>query len=233
MIKAYEALSHIIFPSSCVGCQRELTISEQFLCLHCEDDLPLARFDSLRENAVVDLFFGRIPIEYGDVFCLFNKKGTVQRLLHYLKYMRQPEIGRYLGLFMGLQILTRPWEEPPDYLIPVPLHPRKKIIRGYNQADELAFGIQRVCESPVLYNMIRRQKNTSSQTKLNRWERYLNANESYEIENFENLPFRAHVAIIDDVITTGATIEGVGQAILAVRPDIRISVMAAALARNA
>ncbi len=201
--------------------------------MHCEEDLPRTRFESLKENPVTDLFFGKFPIEYGDAFCIFTKKGTVQKLLHHLKYMRQPDIGRYLGLFLGFQILCKPWHEPPDYLIPVPLHPRKKRVRGYNQAEELAYGVYRVCETPVLYNMIHRSSNQTSQTRLNRWDRYLNAQQSYEIRNYENLPLGAHVAIIDDVVTTGATIEACANALLSVRPDVRVSVMAVAIAKNA
>jgi ComF family protein len=223
---------HFIYPDVCVYCTRELTVSEQFLCMYCEEDLPLTRFTSTQKNAITDIFYGRIPLLYGDAFCYFRKQGAVQRLLHYLKYMHQPGIGYYLGMFMGFQMLTRPWYELPDYIVPVPLHPGKQRIRGYNQSEELAKGINRVCETPILYNILKRGENTQSQTRLSRWDRWKNVSREFHVENTEGLPPCAHILLLDDVITTGATMEACSAKLLVQRNDLRISVMSAALARE-
>ncbi|MCC5917907.1 MAG: ComF family protein [Cryomorphaceae bacterium] len=228
----FDALLHFIYPDVCVNCARTLTASEEFLCIYCEEDLPLTRFEKLEDNPVTHVFFGRVPLVYGDAFCYFKKQSAVQRLLHYLKYMRQPGIGRYLGLFMGLQILTKPWPEIPDYIIPVPLHPKKRRIRGYNQAEELAYGVSRVCDAPVLYNVVKRGTHTPSQTKLSRWDRWVNVSDTFYVENTEYLPPCAHILLVDDVITTGATLEACASKLLEVRNDIRISVFSAALAKG-
>lgn len=225
-----DALLHFIYPDVCVNCERTLTPSERYLCLFCEDELPRTRFRSMQNNPITDIFFGRIPLLYADAFCYFKKQSAVQRLMHQLKYKQQPGVGRYLGLYMGYQLVSRPLHEQPDYLIPVPIHPKKRAVRGYNQAEEIARGMHTVCEAPIPYQVLERSVNAPSQTKLHRWARWENAARSFQANHLLNLPPCAHIMLIDDVITTGATLEACAHVLLEHRPDLRISVMSAALA---
>ncbi|MCH8545974.1 MAG: ComF family protein [Cryomorphaceae bacterium] len=230
MQSALKALLHFIYPDICVQCERPLVSSEKYLCVYCEEDLPRTRFRSMQSNPVTDIFYGRVPLLYADAFCYFKKNSAVQRLMHQLKYKHQPGVGLYLGRYMGFQLLTRPWHELPDYLIPVPIHEKKRLVRGYNQAEEIARGIHMVCETPLTYNVLQRQSNTGSQTKLSRWDRWKNVETGFQAQFIDKLPPCAHVLLVDDVITTGATLEACAGVLLNHRPDLRISIMSAAIA---
>jgi len=228
----FNALIQFVYPDVCVNCKRALIPSERYLCLYCEDELPRTRFQSMQNNPVTDIFFGRIPLLYADAFCFFKKQSAVQQLMHQLKYKQQPGVGHYLGLYMGYQLVSRPMHEQPDYLVPVPIHPKKRAVRGYNQAEEIARGMQSVCEAPIPYQLLERTVNTPSQTKLQRWARWENAASSFHAKHIYNLPPCAHIMLVDDVITTGATLEACANVLLKNRPDLRISIMSAALASD-
>lgn len=190
-MKPLRALLQFIYPDVCVNCERALAPSERYLCLYCEEDLPRTRFQSMQSNPITDIFFGRIPLLYADAFCFFKKHSAVQRLMHQLKYKQQPGVGQYLGLYMGYQLLSRPLHEHPDYLVPVPIHPKKRAVRGYNQAEEIARGMQQICEAPVPYQLLERNANSTSQTKLRRWERWENASSSFHAREINKLPSNA------------------------------------------
>jgi len=206
-------LLSVFYPDLCLGCGVVLFKQEKHICLVCKINLPKTNFDFNDNNYLEKIFWGRISIEFASAFLYFSKHGLTQKLIHSLKYKNEPELGFYLGELFAHNILEKIKENPPDILTTVPLHPLKLKKRGYNQSDEIAKGLSKILNIEFNPNIIIRNKHTDTQTlkkRYNRWENTefaFDLNPEFSIEN-------KHVCIIDDVITTGATIEACGQEIL-------------------
>ncbi len=218
----------LFMPRLCSGCDNGLMPFERALCLECLSDLPLARFTAEAENPVAKRFSGRVELVAAAALVHFTSQGRVQRALHRLKYKGDHRVGHLLGRLMAEDMRESGRFAEVDAIIPVPLHPRKQRQRGYNQSAVLAAGMQEVWDMPILGHALKRAMVTTSQTRQGRWERWQNVRTAFRVEDPAQLRGR-HVLLVDDVVTTGATVEACATALLAV-PDVRLSFYAAAFA---
>jgi ComF family protein len=218
----------LFVPRICAGCDTPLLHAERCLCLACERDLPLTRFHDDPRNPVEQLFWGRVELQAASAYMRFSRDGKVQGMLHRLKYQHAEDVGRELGRLMARDLMTCERFATVDTYMAVPLHPRKQRRRGYNQSQVLVDGMCEVWPKPSVGNGIVRVVRTPSQTKRGRWDRWLNVKVAFHLPDPESLRDR-HVLLVDDVVTTGATIEGCVKALAPV-PGIRISLFTAAYA---
>ena len=203
----------LFFPNYCFGCNGGLVKGEEILCTHCLSELPQLDYFDSSDNPIVQRFIGRVPVKHGWALLKFHKAGIVQNLLHQLKYNNRPEVGERLGKIMGLKIVLHQFESEFDFLIPVPLHKNKKRARGYNQSAMVAKGMAEVMKIMHSDALVERITATHTQTKKNRTERWENVNDAFHVPN-QNLIAGKRILIVDDVITTGATIEACAKVLL-------------------
>ena len=175
------------------------------MCLDCLQDLPRTQFHLNPENKVAQLFWGRAYIDNATSWLFFRKGSRYQRLVHYLKYKGLKEIGEELGMLMGNELLESSFQEA-DYIVPVPLHRKKQKQRGYNQSEWIAKGIAVVMQKPLSVNNMVREHFTPTQTRKNRFERWQNVEGIFGVARPEEFKGK-HILLIDDVITTGSTLE--------------------------
>jgi ComF family protein len=218
---------YLFFPNYCRGCEESLVKGEKIICTRCMLDLPKSNYHREKENPFFQKFSGRLPVKFVMTLFKFVKSGKVQHLLHALKYKNQPEIGVQLGRVYGADLMTENYKDQFDFIIPVPLHPSKRRKRGYNQSEEFGKGLSEILEIPCTEKFLKRTKVTTTQTKkskLNRWE---NVSEVFEVQEHEELKGK-RVLLVDDVVTTGATLEACGEKLLkAGCGDVSIACIAA------
>jgi ComF family protein len=218
----------LIYPRVCVGCHEVLYRHEDTLCTHCHIELPHTHFENQPNNPVARLFWGKINFETATSSYFFSKKSRIQQIIHSFKYKNRPEIAEYMGHLMGKKLMSIHQRLPFEVIIPVPLHPVKKRLRGYNQAEHLAMGISEEMNVPLDVKSIQRITANKTQTNRSLYDRWTNVNSIFELRSNHTLSGK-HVLIVDDVITSGATIESCAQCILTI-PKIKISIASLALA---
>ena len=218
----------LFFPNYCLGCGEPLTRGEEILCTFCLFHLPRTFFHLDPGNPASRVFWGRVRLDMAASFVFFHKGGNVQELLHQLKYQGKKEIGNYLGKLYGYELGDGITLKEVDVIMPVPLHPRKLRKRGYNQSHCFAEGLSEAMNIPVENNCLFRKKDTGTQTKKSRYERWENVEDIFGIRNIEKIKGR-HVLLVDDVITTGATIEACANVLLAIE-GTRVSAVSIAFA---
>lgn len=220
---------NLIFPDCCYGCQGVLLEGEHKICTHCRANLPFTNFHkhNPQDNPVTQKFFGKIPIHYGLAFLQFSKSGKVQKILHQIKYQNQPELALMLGKWYGYELSEHQIKDF-DYILPVPLHPSKLKIRGYNQSDFFAEGLSQQLFIDWSNKLLLRNTATSTQTKKSRLERWKNVENVFELNKPEEIEGKS-VLLVDDVVTTGSTLEACAKVLLAAQAK-SISVAAIALA---
>lgn len=226
--EALYGTAHLLFPRLCEGCGEALLRQEEVLCLACHTALPQTNFHHRADNEAALRIAGRIPFEHATAFAYFGAGGLLQHLLHRLKYQGRKGIGDYLGRQAGWALQSAPWLTTLNAIVPVPLHPRKQKLRGYNQSALIAEGMSAVLQLPVCENALSRTRHTESQTLKSREERVLNVRDAF-IADAALLPAAAHVLLVDDVLTTGATLEAASAALLSV-PGLKLSICTIALA---
>jgi len=204
---------HLFYPHICTGCGSDLLPPDHLLCLKCISRLPHTNFAMHGNNAIEKIFWGRLPLVAAHSEFYFAKDTLVQHLVHLLKYNNNQAIGFYLGQLMGKSMLLSNRFNRLDYLVPLPLYPEKEKKRGYNQAAVICNGVSDVMNVPVLINNVTRQRFTTTQTRKHRVERWENVAGSFGVADKTQLKHQ-HLLLVDDVITTGATLEACGQAIL-------------------
>lgn len=217
----------LIFPLSCAACHQTLLKNEDTLCTTCILNLPKTNYWKTKDNPVSKIFWGRIPVENACSFYQFTKGGKVQQLLHQLKYKGNKNAGYVPGKLFGTELNNSAFKEI-DAIIPVPLHLSKIKKRGYNQSEIIALGLSETMQKPVQTNWLIRKYASETQTKKSRFKRWENVKEIFATEN-ENEFEGKHLLIVDDVVTTGATIEACAQLLLNVK-DVKISIVALASA---
>jgi ComF family protein len=201
---------------------------EETVCLSCRYLLPKTLYEKNADNPLAQMFYGQINFHAVTAEFFFSKTGKVQHLLHQLKYEGNKDAGFFLGQQLGESIKESELFQNLDYLIPIPLHPKKEHIRGYNQSHVIAQGVENMTEIPIIKDCLYRKVFTSTQTKKSREERWDNVKDIFDIKNGERLKGQ-HVLLIDDVLTTGATLMAAGKTLSQI-PDIKISVATAACA---
>jgi ComF family protein len=218
----------LLFPKICAACGNSLWKQEEIVCLSCEFHLPRTNFHLALENPVSQLFWGRVNLESAAAFLYFNKGNKVQRLIHQLKYKGRKDIGIYLGRQYGQHLKYSPFFQTVQLIVPVPLHSKKLLQRGYNQSEQFAHGLGETMKIPVDPYAICRKKETETQTKKSRFRRWQNVAEVFDVTNPGSMEMK-HVLLVDDVITTGATLESCIHALSSIH-GIRISVATIAAA---
>lgn len=213
--------SHLVFPFNCFGCGTALTEKEETICELCKNGFPLTHYWNQAENTVEKLFWGKLKIERAASYMFFIKDGRAQSLMHHLKYNGKSQVGELLGQLFGKYLVSSPFSEV-DVVIPVPLHQTRQAERGYNQCDFIASGI--ASELGVSYNAeaVRRIRANETQTKKGRYERYINVQELFKVVGPQFVQGK-HVLLVDDVVTTGSTLEACADAILQV-PETKVSI---------
>ena len=223
-------VSALIFPEACLFCKTELTSSENHICGLCELELKRTYFEKFKDSSALDkLFWGRVKLEKTFALFYFNSTTAIREILHELKYQHKESLGVDMGERIGKVLKNTAFFSNLDALIPVPIHHKKAFIRGYNQSELLALGIGSEIKVPVLKNLTTKRKNTASQTRKSnqeRWENVASVFRSQDLSSFN------HIALVDDVITTGATIESLVNELLISNPHLKISVISLAFAKS-
>lgn len=228
-LSAYGAdLYRLFFPRLCGACDGALLTGETHLCLHCRLGLPATRFELLRNNPVERIFYGRVPLDFATAFLFFSRADSVQRILHQVKYNNRRELAVFMGNLFAERIRAAPWLHDADLLIPVPLHPRKLAQRGYNQSELIASGMAKNLGLTLEAQALQRTVHTDTQTRKSRIERWENVGDVFRVADPARIRQR-HIVLVDDVLTTGATLEACAQALLRAA-DCRVSVAALAYA---
>lgn len=219
----------LFFPDCCCACGCLLVRGEVFLCLSCLSRLPVVGSFQHDSHPVEDRIRGRFPYCRFAAFLYFEKGGMAQKLIHRIKYGRGEELGVWCGSRMYDHFHASGLFEGVDLIIPVPLHPGKRRKRGFNQAERMAEGISSLSGIPVdTLHLVKVRKN-SSQTKRTRYERWLNSKESFVAIQTDDLAGK-HILLLDDVVTTGATLEACANALL-VCEDLKISILVCAVSK--
>lgn len=190
----------LIFPKTCINCRRSLTSVENFICLGCKIDLPLTEDSQNPENVLYQKFAFERKVKSASAFLYFQRKGITQKLLHEIKYRGKNELAIQLGKWMSSSFSKMTF----DLILPVPLHRSKKRMRTYNQSEQLASGISEELNIELRDDLIRRVIATETQTRKSKLKRWKNMENVYS-SSTENLAGQS-VLIVDDVITTGATV---------------------------
>jgi competence protein ComFC len=218
----------LFYPRLCLACQSNAPVKSNILCVRCSYKLPQTRFHLLEENAFTERFWGRLPLEAGASLYRFTKGGSVQNLIHQLKYKGRKEVGLKTGQFYGQQLKQSPLFQKIDLILPVPLHPKKKHQRGYNQSDMIARGLSGSMHVPWSDKILIRASFTETQTRKSRMERLENVSQAFDLCHVSSIKGK-HLLLVDDVITTGATLETCALKILEI-PGTKVSMVTLAFA---
>jgi ComF family protein len=227
MLKDFFAL---IYPKICVACGKSLFKNEECICTYCHYHLPKTNFHLQNDNPIEKVFWGRINIHAASSFYSFGKGGKVQHLIHELKYKGQKNIGVTLGKLYGFDLKQSERFNTVDTIIPVPLHANKQRKRGYNQSEFFAQGLSESMSVATDFKTLYRGHESQTQTKKSRFGRWKNVESIFQLNNPEVLKNK-HILLVDDVITTGATLEACAQTLLQV-PDVKVSVATIAYANH-
>lgn len=214
--------AHLFFPHTCEGCGTDILDINSSLCASCLFQLPETGFINVQDNPVEKKFYGQIKIEAAGSACYFTKHSLLQHLVKQLKYKGNKDVGIFLGKQLGKQLAASERFKDVDCIVPLPLNPKKERKRGYNQAAVIADGITAIWPRPILPNAVERKIFTETQTHKDRVSRWESMQGVFALKNAEVLRGK-HVLLIDDIITTGATLEACGEAILSAQ-STRLSI---------
>lgn len=220
----------LIFPQVCVACGKSLYKNENSICTFCSYNLPKTNFHANNANPVAKIFWGRINIFSASAYYNFGKGGKVQHLIHQLKYGGQKNIGVTIGKFYGYDLMKCELFNTVDAIIPVPLHPKKQKKRGYNQSECFAQGLAQSMKVKTDFKTLFRSFESETQTKKSRFNRWKNVETVFQLKENHLLEGK-HILLVDDVITTGATLEACAQTLLQI-PDVKVSIATIAYANN-
>lgn len=221
-MSAFKDIYNIFFPEVCFGCKNHLTSNETTICLQCRHELPFTNFSIEDKNLVEKTFYGRFPIVSGTALLYFFKKNIAQELIHALKYKNQQHIGTVFGDILGNKMLKSGRFKNIDYIIPVPLHKNKFKSRGYNQVTTFGKSLSQKLSIPYNDKALIKISSTKTQTKKIRLDRWRDVQELFFVNNPESFNNK-HILLIDDIITTGATLEACAKAFEKTK-NIKISI---------
>ncbi len=218
----------LLFPRLCYGCGDHLMRNESLICTDCYVRIPRTEYHTQPENPVAQLFWGRCCIEKAAAFSYYNKGSRIRRLIHNLKYNGIQELGIELGKIYGRSLKESGFTDEIDLIIPVPLHPVKKRTRGFNQSELISAGLSESTGVPVDLLSLARVSVSDTQTKRSRYDRWTNVEGIFAVTD-QDLIKGKHILLVDDVITTGSTIESCTNELLKTE-GVRVSVIALAYA---
>lgn len=218
----------LLFPRICYGCGNHLLRNESLICTECFVIIPRTNYHLQKENPVAQLFWGRCPVEYAAAFSYYNKGSRIRNLIHNLKYKGIKEVGYELGRIYGSALKASGFTDNIDMIIPVPLHSSRLRERGFNQSEAISSGLAATTGLPVNTGLLVRVTGSSTQTKRSRYERWVNVEGIFNITDHDSVAGR-HLLLVDDVITTGSTIESCVNELLKA-PGVKVSVVAIAYA---
>lgn len=223
-----KAFLDLLLPRTCCACNRTLNPWEEEICQLCLIEIPISSYHLDPENPVAQVFWGRVKLEQASTWFIYMRGSRFGNILHRLKYEHRPKIGIAMGKKYGYQLKHSGVYDIPDFIIPVPLHPKRKRSRGYNQSEMISKGLSIALEIPVRTDLLQRTTHTKTQTAKTRADRYLNVSGKFCISNPESIRYK-HILLVDDVITTGATIEACAEELLK-EEEVKVSVVGGAYA---
>ena len=200
---------NIIYPSLCCSCGKALTRNEDLICFSCRNLLPKVSDVDFQNNELTNRFFGKMDVTFASSFFYYYKDGITQKILHQFKYNNYPEIGELLGKWFAYDLAENNIPDDIDLIIPVPLHPKKERKRGYNQSQYFAKGLSEVTAIPTDFETLERIQHQKSQTLKTKEQRWKNVKDAFRVLDKQNIENR-HILLVDDIITTGATLEACG-----------------------
>ena len=228
LLQYLEDFLGLFYPELCLACSKNLPPGNETVCVQCQYYLPKTEFHKDEDNPFVERFWGRIEIEGGAALYHFLKSSRTQKLIHNLKYKNRRQVGVNLGRLYGKTLRTANKFKEVDLILPVPLHPRKEKKRGYNQSDLFAKGLAESMEVPWRRDVLIKDQDTTTQTKKTRSERFDNVKSAFKITQPKLLKGK-HILLVDDVITTGATLEACAHKLMEV-PGVKVSMATIAIA---
>ena len=200
------SLLNLLYPNLCASCQEVLLKNENVICYNCMVDLPRSLHYQDIENPMAKLFWGKIKLEMALSAFTFIKNGKVQRLMHELKYKGNTKVGELMGIELGKEIDKVEITDKVDVVVPVPLHKKKLKQRGYNQSEFIAIGVAKVLNCEMNTDLLKRMEHSESQTKKSKFERWENVGSAFTLTDASQYRGK-HILLVDDVVTTGATLE--------------------------
>lgn len=231
MLRLLQNLFDLFFPKTCLGCQIILLSQEKTICTTCRHQMPLTETHLLKKNEIKDTFEGLVPLEHVSSLFYFYKNHFTQELIHNLKYRGFEEIGNLFGLWYGHTLAENELLLDVDYIIPIPLHKKRLKERGFNQVEKFGLALSKVLSTPYYDKLLVRNTYASKQSKKTKKQRLNNPTDWFGLNkryhDFQN----KHLLLIDDVITTGTTIEVATKTLLQI-PNCKISVVSIAFAKN-
>jgi len=202
----FKGLVGLVYPDLCIACVKESPVKGDDFCVDCLAEMPLTTHLDVQDNDFVYHFYGRIPIIHGAALLNFYKGNMVNTMLYRLKYEGKKRVGERLGLWLGQEIEKSAFFKKVNLIIPVPIHQKRKIKRGYNQSLVIANALSKVLDIPVYHDVLLKHLETATQTKKTRSQRTLDLLDTLNLKNPDRL-LGKHILIVDDVMTTGATLE--------------------------
>jgi ComF family protein len=222
----FKNLINLFFPKVCVGCKNVLIQQEKVICIHCLHELPVTNLHVNDSKLISKVFYGTINLQHATALFYYPKKGVVRQMIHHLKYKNQEKISSYLGKWLGLELKNCGYYNTIDVVIPVPLHKKRMRERGYNQVEGFAKELALSLNANFNDTTLMRNKNTSTQTVKNRLTRWKNVQTIFEVTDVNTLKGK-HILLVDDVITTGATVKSCVQELNKIKGvNISLAVMA-------
>jgi len=217
----------LFFPELCVICGEPLIENEKYFCLACFLKLPRTHYHLIPENQTIERFFGKVSLVKASSYFYYNKGGVAQKLIAEIKYKGNRNLGEWIGAYLAKDMFSSGFFQGIDYIVPVPLHRSKEKKRGFNQAEKIAEGIAWVTKIPLETNNVFRIKANTSQTKKGVFARWKNTLNLFHLKNPE-LFNEKHILLIDDVLTTGSTLEALAQSLRRSR-GVKISILTLAI----
>ncbi len=228
MRKTLKSFFSLIYPELCCCCKQSLVGDEKHICTSCHYKLPKTNFHKDSDNAVELIFRGRVPVESAASYLYFQKGSSVQHLIHNFKYKGNVHLGYHLGKVYGNELKSSDIFSKAELIVPIPMHPAKQKKRGFNQSEVFARGIAEAMQIPIDVSSLVKKEKTQTQTKKSRFVRWENVETVFSIKDPEVFKSK-HILLVDDVVTTGATIEACAQKLLKIE-GVSLSIITLAIA---